>query len=601
MASFQPVDSEGSSSDAAFDYRDIFKSSSDGYSLSSSSSNASGSVNSRDIFRMSSNSDENGSGENSSEENGNDEEDNEEDDSYEDDSEEEESEEDESDDDDDSFTSCDEVKLRIPTAEDFGNLPFRVTTCGPPQVDTKVHTDIMAFKFSPVMCFWEPIWIIQPDIDVITDMIRPYARLCGLPNEDISVEFLSQGAWNSVYVVSSADKSSQCVFRCALPSNPWFRMQLEVSTMEYVRMHTTIPVPKVFAFNSSMQNPLGLEWMLMEKVNGITYAEAIQNNTITFDAEVALHRTVADWVHQLSQLTFSQMGCLYRRWDLPITDPDAFVLGPLNDWEYIVDIRPDLATHRGPFASKADFITSLIALRIGEANHPRIKQRADYFAARRSAIPMPPPPPPPPPAVEEFERGGANDMYTHAAIANVPTYALALQSLLPLCAAATERFFDNGGPDDRDRRTYLYHNDIHGNNIMVDAATGKPVALLDWEGAYACPHEWMQRYPPVVDEKDYRNPVDIDATNAEMGWRPMDEAERAAAQRGWNRVLLRRVYDERLRELGSPVLLRERAVDGDLDRIRYRVLRMEEFYDDWKFVNGMKDRQLERLLGVTKL
>lgn len=388
MASSPPVDSESSGSNARFNYRKIFKSALDGYNLSRSSSEASCSVNLRDIFKsasngynlsssssnasvnlreiskMSSSSDENGSEENGSEENGNNEDDSDEEDIEEEDGEEEDSEENDidesgttesdSDDDDDSFTSCDEVKLRIPTAEDFENLPFRVTTCGPPQVDTKLYTDMMRFFFNPIRCFWEPIWIIQPDVDIITDMIRPYARLCGLPNEDISVEFLSKGSWNSVYVVSSADKSSQCVFRCALPSNPWFRMQLEVSTMDYVRR--ALP---------------------------------------------------------------------------PDEDP--------------------------------------------------------------STIPMPP-------AADEAFARAANHMYTHDAIANVPAYALALQSLLPLCAGATAPFDGAAHP------TYLYHNDIHAGNIMVDGS-GRPIALLDWEGVYACPHDWTERYPPLIDEADYRDPV----------------------------------------------------------------------------------------------
>ncbi|KAF9630378.1 Aminoglycoside phosphotransferase [Lasiodiplodia theobromae] len=506
------------------------------------------------------------------------------------------SDESDSDDDDDSSTSSDEVKQRIPTAEDFDNLPFRVTTCGPPELHAGLHTDIMTCDFDPIASSWDPVWIIEPDVDIITNMIRPYARLCGLPNEDISVEFLARGAWNSVYTVSSADKSSQCVFRCALPAYPWFRTQLEVSTMEYVRTHTTIPVPKVFAFNSSMKNPLGLEWMLMEKIDGITYAEAKKANAIPFSADLELHRTVADWVHQLSQLTFDKLGCLYRRWDDP--DPHAFVLGPVNDWGFLADMRLDLDVDRGPFTSKAHYTNAYIGLRIAEAGHPTVKERAEYFAAQRQRAAAPPPPPPPT-TNAAFERS-ANYTLTPAALQKIPKYGVALQSLLAAAddGRASARF--DGEEETNNNATYLYHADISTKNVMVDAATGKAVALLDWEGVCALPHGWTARYPALVDEYDYPDPqADMDAAAAAEG--NMDEQSRKEAEEAWRGVLLRRAYEGRLRELGSPVLLREREDEDDLDAITRRARVIENYYAEWEFVDEMREKQLEKLLGVAEV
>ncbi|KAF2140778.1 uncharacterized protein K452DRAFT_273585, partial [Aplosporella prunicola CBS 121167] len=153
---------------------------------------------------------------------------------------------------------------------------------------------------------------MEPDIAKIANVIRPFTGLCGL-GKDIDVKFLAAGLFNKVYIVSSTDKDSkgtkECIFRCALPDFPWYRTQIEVSTMEYVRHNTTIPVPKIYAFDSSMDNELGLEWILMEKVQGTTYADA--QSKMTFEAKVELHKTVADWVDQLSRIQFDTMGSLY--------------------------------------------------------------------------------------------------------------------------------------------------------------------------------------------------------------------------------------------------------------------------------------------------
>ncbi|OMP87981.1 hypothetical protein BK809_0008075 [Diplodia seriata] len=497
------------------------------------------------------------------------------------------------DDSDSSSTASLDVEERLPTAEDFNNLPFQVTKCGPPTLTTDLHEDILAFEFNPIRSFWDPVWKMEPDVDIIAALVRPYAALCGLANENITVKFLAKGAWNSVYTVSAVDEASghtsECIFRCALPGYPWFRMQLEVSTMEYVRMNTTIPVPKVYAFNSSMKNALGLEWLLMEKVNGTSYAEA--EKTMSFDAKVELHRTVADWVHQLSQLTFDKMGCLYRRWDLPATDAHAFVIGPMNDWEYTADIRLDLDINRGPFTSKEQYVSSLIGLRIAESADQRLKERAEYYNARRAAAqqlranpddPFTPSLPAENPAIELC----ANDAYTLEALQKVPKYGVALQSLLPFAAASAHH-----GKQPQRFQTHLYHNDIHAHNIMVDGS-GAPVALLDWEGVYAAPHDWTDRYPPLVDAADHPQPP---PNSTVFG--PMDET-RAAEERAWQGVLLRDAYDARLRELRSPVLLRPRRVNARLDAIVQRVRNIEHCYADWAFVDAMKEEELAELLGT---
>ncbi|KAF2416322.1 hypothetical protein EJ08DRAFT_600604, partial [Tothia fuscella] len=100
------------------------------------------------------------------------------------------------------------------------------------------------------------------------------------------------------------------IFRIPLPVNPWYKMQSEVATMEYVRQNTSIPIPKLYVFESSMENELGFEWMIMEKVGGHAYGDV--KDTIGLPGKEKLYRTIAGWVNELSALEFDAIGSLYR-------------------------------------------------------------------------------------------------------------------------------------------------------------------------------------------------------------------------------------------------------------------------------------------------
>ncbi|RIB15692.1 hypothetical protein C2G38_1910341, partial [Gigaspora rosea] len=50
---------------------------------------------------------------------------------------------------------------------------------------------------------------------------------------------------------------------------PQWKTESEVAVMEYIRLNTHIPVPKVYYWNSSVNNPVGAEYILMEYLPGI--------------------------------------------------------------------------------------------------------------------------------------------------------------------------------------------------------------------------------------------------------------------------------------------------------------------------------------------
>ncbi|KAK0640159.1 Altered inheritance of mitochondria protein 9 [Lasiodiplodia hormozganensis] len=477
-------------------------------------------------------------------------------------------------------------EVHIPSGDDLTNLPFRVTRTGPPKLSSELQRKTILWRWYPFY-YHSAEWRIDPEdnVELIKETIRPYMRLCGLPSEGLEVKFLTEGAWNQVYTISASVNGvvKECIFRLALPDFPWYRTQIEVSTTEFIRHHTSIPVPRIYAFNSSMKSPLGLEWILMEKVQGRTYAEAAWS--LSFDTRAAIHRKVADWADELSRLEFDQIGSLYHDWSKPLSDKSSYLVGPLNDDEFKSDLRLDHDVHRGPFASMQQYTSARIAFRMADALDPRMAARAAYREAKAQA--------------DEQEQLGydsgfrvdaemeavSDELYTRAVLAAVPRYCLALQSILPT-VFASER--DVGAPG----FARLAHIDIHGDNVMVGDDAGDLVALLDWEQTMTLPLAWTPAYPKFVHcgeeccPPNPPSPVDV------VGPRERGPASLVAH---WEQYLLRCEFERRLEELDSP-LLGEKADTEDVDTIENHFKMMhkacldDDSDEDEVFVLGVKAR-----------
>jgi Ser/Thr protein kinase RdoA (MazF antagonist) len=78
---------------------------------------------------------------------------------------------------------------------------------------------------------------------------------------------MAEGGFHKVYDISADDgRCIQAVVRVAAPAFPRDKMDSEVATLKYIAKHTSLPVPKVYTWNTNATNPVGAEYMIMEKV-----------------------------------------------------------------------------------------------------------------------------------------------------------------------------------------------------------------------------------------------------------------------------------------------------------------------------------------------
>lgn len=402
-------------------------------------------------------------------------------------------------------------------------LPIRVSKSGPPS-DPLAQREGKAEWVHGYFFKESPEWLVEPDMSLIKGIMEPHLEKHGFGTKDISVEFFAGGALNKLYTITSTttqpDQQHQCILRVTMPVVPWYKTESEVATTEYIRRHTNIPVPKIYAYDSSIDNKLGLEWIMMEKVKGqplLHYWDVHTHQVDRFDMATKLQiaRTVAEWVHQLSKLTFDKIGSLYIDWDTP--NP-TFKLGRVVDVDFFRGRRLAYKVFRGPFRDIEQYYHSVIELQLQEIHDPvqrtrlearllRIEQakKAEEEKARleKEAVANNPEGEADKDAAQVGKKESSridwdhvddeDDWYREQDFTGIPKACHALLSVLPVILLRD--------PPAKEPNT-LYHFDISVRNVLLDDC-GKLVGLVDWEIINTSPYENLRAYPGLLDNDGY--------------------------------------------------------------------------------------------------
>ncbi|KAK3174196.1 hypothetical protein OEA41_001440 [Lepraria neglecta] len=256
---------------------------------------------------------------------------------------------------------------------------------GPPPFSLEAQRKVLKWTHERGYFIPDPNWLNPPNVEGIREIVWPFMKPLGTKNiEDISVAFLADGGFNRVYTVDTLKGSY--VFRVALPVDPHYKTESDVATTELVRHFTTIPVPIIYTYDSSANNTLGLEWILMEE---ITSGKELDDSweTMEYDTKVRLTETVADWTAQLSNIIFDKIGSIYMRFE---QENLLFFVGRSVNYLLTQENRLLFDAPRGPFVMLESYYAVLLTIAKRDVEAVTQADESDLFEFELGKIQLEP-------------------------------------------------------------------------------------------------------------------------------------------------------------------------------------------------------------------
>lgn len=161
-----------------------------------------------------------------------------------------------------------------------------------------------------------------------------------------SIDVIGRDPLSRTFSVAMRD-GNHLIARIADSHMPIGIMESEIATMKFVHERTSIPVPKILAYDLDQSHPLGAH-ILLEKVSGGVRLDTIYDD-LPAEAQDSLVTQLAHFMLEASRLSFPAIGSILLP-QSPATDPAAVPpLGPLTHPCFYVDGRNALPLDRGPF------------------------------------------------------------------------------------------------------------------------------------------------------------------------------------------------------------------------------------------------------------
>ncbi|KAE8356230.1 kinase-like domain-containing protein [Aspergillus coremiiformis] len=300
-------------------------------------------------------------------------------------------------------------------------------------------------------------------------------------NSCASMRKLAEGGYNKVFRLLMNDGKT-VMARIPNPNAgpPFYTTASEVATMEFVRTILQLPVPKVYGWSTSSENPVGSEYIIMEEAVG-KQLESVWDR-LRPESKLAIMRELVSIEEKLVSFSFSHFGNLYFKSDavegavpaeiisdVPLELKEKvsklFTIGPSVEREFWQKERSKMEVNRGPWLSPLDYARSV-------ANR-EIAWIGKYAVPKAQDDPLP-------------ASVAQNDPEVHINL--LKKHLTVAPYLLDIDKQLT--------------RSTLWHADLHSSNIFVDREHIS--AVIDWQGAWAGPLFLQAKPSPIF---DYQGPM----------------------------------------------------------------------------------------------
>ncbi|TVY39560.1 Altered inheritance of mitochondria protein, mitochondrial [Lachnellula subtilissima] len=283
----------------------------------------------------------------------------------------------------------------------------------------------------------------------------------------VSVIKLAEGGYNKVFRLVM-DNGSVAIARIPNPNaGPAYKTTAsEVATMDFARTVLNIPVPKVFAWSATANNPVEAEYIIMEEAPGTQLEDVWDGKTISDKTNIV--KGLVEIEKKLLSVSFTRYGNIYFASDsfpgceaakvvgdipaeLKRVVEERFTIGPVVDRDFWNGKRASMAIDRGPWESPQDYLTAIANREIAWINS--------------FAVPKPP-----------------KDIFVASKAQNSPSSHISLYKMF-LCTIPyvfTKNKKLSGST--------LWHWDIHSANLFVEG--NRITSLIDWQDIWAGPYSF---------------------------------------------------------------------------------------------------------------
>ncbi|EGD94786.1 hypothetical protein TESG_02290 [Trichophyton tonsurans CBS 112818] len=300
---------------------------------------------------------------------------------------------------------------------------------------------------------------------------------------------------------------------CPNAGLPMFSTASEAAVLEFVRTHTTIPVPKVLAWSSDSKNPVGAEYIILEKAKGVQLTKVWGGLPEARRLDIIKDLVLIE--QQLLSLQFPAYGNLYFRHSIPNLqhvpldkelDPSSqYCIGPAASLQWANGGRtPEYSS--GPWMNLQEFGESLAK-----------RSLCKGFPTVRAAGCQPP----------SYGTPSSHKSILESAMNILPT----ISSHPNLVKTSTP---------------VLLHTDLHMGNIFVteeDKNTIRITGIIDWHSISIAPKFLQARWPVFLEPLDGYTPGLIEKPEPLSGLEDMDAADRAVAKVTYEQNYLAKAYE----------------------------------------------------------
>ncbi|RHZ63822.1 hypothetical protein CDV55_106457 [Aspergillus turcosus] len=259
----------------------------------------------------------------------------------------------------------------------------------------------------------------------------------------------------------------------------------EVATLEYVKSHTSIPVSKVLAWSCDALNPVGIEYIVMEKAKGRQLVEAW--GEMDQPQKFKVIQNLVRLESQLASVKFPD---------------DVYCIGPVYNASWFPQFNNK--NHDGPWDNLCDLGLALANRGLEHVQHSTLVPRGPHY--------------------------GSKDEH-------IQTLETALK-IIPILAGYT--------PLQRFSTPTLWHDDLHLGNIFVcDKDPTNIVSIIDWQFMSIMPAFMQVQWPSFLCPPD---DYEMGMVKPELppDFDEMDSDEKAFAITERDKALLAKCYEAAL-------------------------------------------------------